>query len=255
MKYPFFLILAILFFQNCSSKNKTIQASKEVSTQKEVNTFEEIEAVVKDFEVEIKQPYVRPKRYDFSYYQDADKLIKEMTNPQSDIFLDSILYKFQNLKTLTPKQKITLLLAGTKMKGYRDKRLISLNEEIEILLKEKKYKEAIQKSNECISIFPLSVEGFIGKFEAYASLEEDELSDEFYGKLNMIFTGMQKSGRMDNINQPYIALSKAAIEGYTSLYAGGASYRLLDQTKDEKGNDLFKYKCMGSDEYFVIPKK
>lgn len=191
-----------------------------------------------------------------SFYADYKTIMESTSDPQNAFFSDSLLSRFQSSNpNFNNSESVALLFGGLSHEGYQDKRIPKLESEIDSLSNLKQHDNVLAKAEECLSIFPLNVKMLMEKWIIYNDKKQLD-SAALYGKrLNILFTGMQRSGYGQDENRPQLALSKSSIDYYCNFHAAGAELKLQSEEKDKSGNIIVVYASPIIIERFIIPVK
>ena len=254
----YLLIIILLTVIGCSTTKK--QPVKEETTE------EQIKELLDNVDVTVTQkPKIPKEEFTFSFYEDFESILEKTQNPESPIYIEKLLSKFQKGESFTKMERIGLMVGGTSLPGYQDSRLEIMYAEIDSILlnldndktnaKEEKIERVIELSDSCIAIFPLSIEGIVGNYYGYGKKNNSEKEKAYFGKGNIVFQSMLKTGNFNNKEKPYIGFGNTCIYWYCMGFAQ-AGYKKVSEDLDSNGNIVQGYKNMlGETDYYLIPKK
>ena len=167
----------------------------------------------------------------FNYHSDFKELLENSKDKKSDFFYPKLLERFnKNDSTLTNKEMIALQIGFTDNKNYKPYSIIDKEREILSLIKEKKYDEAITKSNKLLETNPLNFTALMEKGFAYMKLNKPDTP--FHKERTMKIIRSIKWSGDGSIDNPYFILSP--IDGQTLIkYVFGASIGKMGSGRDK----------------------
>ena len=213
-------------------------------------------SILSSFSFLIDNTSLLEKPYNFenvSYYRDIKKIENELKDSSSLFSFTKLLPKFsESADSVSNNEAIALMFGALNHPGYQSKKLDSLETLCDTLMKQKLWKKAIEISDSCESVFPLSVIAIYSKWFASSNLNDSINEDIYHKKMRKIFKAMELTGLNGNLK---LSHSKFSITKYLSLVGAGAIFKLENEKLDDYNNQTFYYSFVGFPENFIIPKK
>lgn len=195
----------------------------------------------------------------FSYQRDYRLILSKTKDLNDNLFYDKLLKRFVSKDTtLTDYEVLSLMIGFTDKPEYNPYEDIVIEREVQLLNKNKKYNDALEKANKYLKTHPVSRNTLYEKSYALSKLEQYDSSNFYNLQSHRIIKAMSFSGDGKTANTPIFILNFDEPLDFITI-ARGAYIGSMRSEKDKEGNFLYVRKIIyrqreeePMDLYFII---
>jgi len=241
-KLALFSFISIFF--SCSTNN----ANSPVQEQKEIIFPEKLPIIYQDRNDDIPYRTFDPfnDRFSFNYYTDKEKVFQEMQDANSPIYIDSLVYKFNNGLRLKKKECVAMNLLAI----HYHKSSPALHKLLEEQLEKEDYENAIITAKKILEKSPFSLHAAGALMRVYEATNGTSI---FHNKIMYIGQFIQSSNTVSTSEDPSFITDKYSLDYFAKWYAIGAGYQFEKETKDQFGNPMYAYSHVLGKDFFIVP--
>jgi hypothetical protein len=182
---------------------------------------------------------------EFYYHRDYQSILTKTQDSTSSLYYPALLERFnRNDKKLTNREVLALQIGFTQNKYYRPYGLVTKETNIQKLVNQKKYEDALKVCNDILSTNPLNFTALMEKSYIYKKLEMDS-ADFHRHKFLAIVRSIEYSGTGSR-EEPYFVLGPADGQ-LLIMYIWGGSIGVMGSSHDQNGYflDILEMKKRG----------
>lgn len=180
----------------------------------------------------------------FSYQRDFKQILFKTKDSNDNLFYNKLLKRFEcKDTTLTDFEVLALLIGFTDKPEYNPYNDLLVEREIQLMNNDRKYTEALDKSNTYLKTHPVSRKVLYEKSYALSKLGKYDSSSFYSYQSNRIIKAMSFSGDGKTIYTPILILNTDDPQDYITL-AVGAYMVTMRLEMDKEGNYIYVQKIV-----------
>ena len=173
----------------------------------------------------------------FNYTRDFKTILAQTKDPNSDLFYDKLLKRFEDDDTtITRPEALALLIGFTDKPAYKPYNILETERLIYSLNDEGKFKEAHDTASLLLKTYPLSFQALKEMSYACEKLGLPDSANLYLNHVARIMRGMMYSGSGKTPETAMFALGPA--DGQHLLLGAGAGLGIMGSGSDKDGNFL-----------------